>query len=144
LDAESENLLVTIIGKRNESGAQWRRAARAVLKTGLNLHYLKHGPVAALDASNDPLRGAILGSPYQGYLLIGEFDPLQWPNLSLSLLFDVPGIEIAVRFQYGGLDLLADLTLGPPTDVAREWAIKNNYRLMEIPLDEPPDAPSAT
>jgi hypothetical protein len=58
---DGQSLLVKITGKRKGSGPQWRRASRAVLKSGLNLLYLKHGADVALDPFHDPLRKAIMG-----------------------------------------------------------------------------------
>jgi hypothetical protein len=121
-----------MIAKRRNSGDQMRRATRSLLKTGLGLLYLAHGAEAALDSLHDDLRGAIFGDPYEGYLLIGEFDLLRWPNLSVSLLHDLPGIDLGVRLRYGGFDLIADLTLGSASDSVRSWARDNRYQVMDI------------
>lgn len=125
-------VLVELISKRRKSADQWRRATRAILKTGLGLLYLAQGAPAALDPRHDNLRNAILGEPYEGYLLIGEFDLQRWPDLTASLLFDLPGIDIGMRLRYGGLDLIADLTLGPANDAVRSWARDNRYQVMDI------------
>jgi len=125
-------VLIDLISKRRRSGDQWRRATRTVLKTGLGLVYLAHGASGALDPAHDDLRNAILGEPYEGYLLIGEFDLQRWPDLTASLLFDLPGIDIGVRLRYGGLDLIADLTPGPANDAVRSWARDNGYQAMDI------------
>jgi hypothetical protein len=127
-----QSLRVNLIAKRRNSGDQWRRATRSILKMGLGLVYRSGGAATALGAAYDGLRSAIFGDPYEGYLLIGDFDPMQWPSLSASLLGNVPGISQAARLQYGGLDLIADLNLGPANPAVREWAQETGYRLMEI------------
>ena len=123
---------IDIVANRRNSGDQMRRATRSLLKTGLGLIYLAYGAEAAFDQSRDDLRGAIFGDAYEGYLLIGEFDLLKWPNLSVSLLHDLPGIDLGVRLQYGGFDVIADLTLGPANDAVRSWARDNRYQMMDI------------
>lgn len=131
-DKSEDSLLVNVIAKRRNSGDQWRRATRSILKTGLCLLYQSAGPTVALGAAYDRLRGAIFGEAYEGYLLIGKFDPLQWPNLSAGLTGGRPGIGQAARLQYGGLDLIADLNLGPASGVVRGWAQDNGYQVMDI------------
>jgi hypothetical protein len=130
---KSQNTLaVNLIAKRRNSGDQWRRATRSILKMGLGLVYKSGGRELALDGSWDDLRNAIFGYPYEGYLLIGDFDPLRWPSLTASLIQDLPGIGHAARLQYGGLDLIADLDLGPASSAARQWAKNNGFRVMDI------------
>lgn len=75
-ERDGKTLLVTLVSKRKHSGAQWRRATRAVLKIGLGLTYLQHGAPTALGHDFDPVRAAICGEPYEGYLLIGKFGAL--------------------------------------------------------------------
>lgn len=126
------SVLVNLIAKRRNSGEQWRRATRSILKMGLGLVYRSAGAPTALSATYDDLRAAIFGDAYEGYLLIGEFELLRWPSLSASLIGDLPGIGQAARLQYGGLDLIADLSLGPASDVVRGWARDNGYEVMDI------------
>jgi hypothetical protein len=125
-------LQVDLIANRRNSGDQWRRATRSILKTGLGLVYLANGAAAALDPAHDDLRRAILGDPYEGYLLIGKFDLPRWPDLAVSLLHDLPGVDLGVRLRYGGFDVIADLTLGPANDAVRTWARDNHYQVMDI------------
>jgi len=127
-----DSLLVNVIAKRRNSGDQLRRATRSILKMGLCLVYQSRGPTVALSAAYDELRGAIFGDAYESYLLIGEFDPLQWPNLSAGLTGNLPGIGQAARLQYGGLDLIADLNFGPASGAVRGWAQDNGYQVMNI------------
>ncbi len=131
-EREGKSLLVTLISKRKNSGPQWRRATRAVLKIGLGLTYLQRGAAAVLSSQYDPMRAAICGEPYEGYLLTGKFELLRIPNLQVSVLYDIPGIEAAAQLRYGGLDLIADLGLGAPNAEVREWAGDNDYRIMSI------------
>lgn len=131
-EVNAGNLRIDMIANRRNSGDQMRRATRSILKTGLGLIYLAYGAGAALEPVHDDLRAAIFGDPYDGYLLIGEFDLLTWPNLSVSLLHDLPGIDLGVRLQYGGFNLIADLTLGPANDAVRSWARGNRYQVMDI------------
>lgn len=131
-ERDGKSLLVTLIAKRKQSGPQWRRATRAVLKIGLGLTYLHHGAPTALGNGYDPVRAAICGEPYEGYLLIGEFDLTEWPHLNASLLHDIPGVTVGVQLRYGGLNLIADLGLGPAGAAVRKWAEENAYRIMTI------------
>jgi hypothetical protein len=131
-EKSQDTLAVDLIAKRRNSGDQWRRATRSILKMGLGLVYKSGGPRLALDVTHDDLRKAIFGYPYEGYLLIGDFDPMRWPSLTASLIRDLPGIGHAARLQYGGLDLIADLSLGPAPCAAREWAKANGFRVMDI------------
>jgi hypothetical protein len=131
-EADPGNLRIDMIANRRNSGDQMRRATRSLLKTGLGLTYLAYGAETALGAGHDELRGAIFGEPYEGYLLIGELDLLEWPNLSVSLLHDLPGINRGVQLRYGGFDVIADLALGSANDAVRDWAKENSYRIMDI------------
>jgi len=131
-ERDGKSLLVTLIAKRKQSGPQWRRATRAVLKIGLGLTYLYHGAPIALGNGYDPVRTAICGEPYEGYLLIGEFDLTEWPHLNASLLHDIPGVTVGAQLRYGGLNLIADLGLGPASAAVRKWAEENAYRIMTI------------
>jgi hypothetical protein len=131
-ERDGKTLMVTLVSKRKHSGAQWRRATRAVLKIGLGLSYLQYGPATALGRDFDPVRAAICGEPYEGYLLIGKFELLQWPHLNVSLLYDIPGMQAAVQLRYGGLDLIADLGLGPASGDVRGWAQQHGYQVMDI------------
>jgi hypothetical protein len=131
-EVDPGNLRIDMVANRRNSGDQMRRATRSLLKTGLGLTYLAYGAEVALDASHNDLRRAIFGDPYAGYLLIGELDLLKWPDLSVSLLHDVPGIERGVQLRYGGFEVIADLALGPANDAVRRWADGNRYRIMNI------------
>jgi hypothetical protein len=123
---------VTTISMRGQSGAQWRRATRAILKMGLCLICYGYGHEAALDPEWDPLRAAIAGKPYEGYMLIGEFDIFKTPHLKASLLTDLPGMSLAAQLSYGGLDLIVDLYPQPANDEIRAWAKLDKYHVMEI------------
>jgi hypothetical protein len=129
---DAGNLVVTLKSTRRRSGDQWRRVARAVMKLGLNLIYLTYGSEAALDEQFDPLRDAIAGEPYEGYLLIGMFDIYTPPNLEGSLSTDLPGVPLAGALRFGGLHLIAPLSLGPAAPATREWANENSYQVMTI------------
>jgi len=129
---EEEGIVrVTAISKRRRSGDQWRRATRAILKMGLCLVCYGYGHDVALDAEWDPLRAAIAGDPYEGYLLIGEFDVFAMPHLKASLLTDSP-LSLAAQLTYGGLDLVADLHPQAPSADVRAWAKQGKYQVMEI------------
>jgi hypothetical protein len=132
-DEEGEgSVRVKTISKRKQSGDQLRRVARAVMKMGLGLICFGSGHEVALDPDWDPLRAAIGGYPYEGYLLIGEFDILKTPHLTASLSNDLPGMSLAARLAFGGLDLIADLHPQPFNDEVRVWAKEGNYQVMEI------------
>jgi hypothetical protein len=131
-EVDPGNLRIDMIANRRNSGDQMRRATRSLLKTGLGLTYLAYGAEIALDASYDDLRRAIFGEPYEGYLLIGELDLLKWPNLNISLLHNLPGVERGVQLRYGGFDVIADLALGPANEAVRRWAQENGYQVMDI------------
>lgn len=126
------NLVLTLKSTRRRSGDQWRRVARAVMKLGLNLVYLTYGAEAALDKQFDPVRDAIDGEPYEGYLLIGMFDIYTPPNLEGSLITDLPGVSLAAALRFGGLRLIAPLDLGPAAPATREWANESSYKVMAI------------
>lgn len=131
-EADPGNLRIDMIARRQNSGDQLRRATRSLLKTGLGLSYLAYGAETALDAAYNDLRRAIFGDPYEGYLLIGEFDLQKWPDLKVGLRHDLPGIHRGVQLSYGGFEVIADLALGPANAVARDWAHENGYRIMDI------------
>jgi hypothetical protein len=131
-ERDGRSLLITLISKRKNSGPQWRRATRAILKIGLGLTYLHHGAPTALGRDYDPVREAICGEPYEGYLLSGGFELLQTPHLRVSLLHDIPGVTVGAQLRYGGLDLIVDLGLGPTNSAVRRWADENGYRIMPI------------
>lgn len=99
---------------------------------GLGLICYGYGHEAALDSEWDPLRAVIAGAPYEGYMLIGEFDIFKTPHLNASLLTDLPGMSLAAQLSYGGLDLIADLYPQPANSEVRSWANQNKYQVMEI------------
>jgi hypothetical protein len=123
---------VTTIAKRGRSGDQWRRATRAILKMGLCLICCIHGQGEALSSAWDDLRAMIAGEPYEGYMLIGPFDVFAPPHLKASLLTSIPGVTLASRLRFGGLDLIADLEAGPANAEVQAWAQDNDYRVMDI------------
>jgi hypothetical protein len=129
---DTGDVVVTLRSTRRRSGDQWRRVARAVMKLGLNLLYLTHGSNAALDEQFDPVREAIAGEPYEGYLLIGVFDIYTPPNLEGRLSTDLPGVALAAALRFGALHLIAPLDLGPAAPATREWANDSSYQLMAI------------
>lgn len=123
---------VKTISKRRRSGDQWRRTTRALMKMGLGLICYGSGHDVALDPEWDRLRAVIAGESYEGYLLIGEFDIFKTPHLNASLSSDLPGMSLAARLSFGGLDLIADLYPQPANDEVRAWAKKEKYHVMDI------------
>lgn len=57
---------------------------------------------------------------------------LRSPHLHVSLLYDIPGMQTAAQLRYGGLDLIADLGLGPANGDVRGWAEQRDYQVMSI------------
>lgn len=127
-----ESVTVTVIANRQRSGDQFRRAARALLKMGLCLVCYGQGHQAALAPGWNRLRRIIGGAPYEGYVLMGQFDIFKPPHMRANLMTDVPGIEAAAQLQFGGLDLIVDLEPGPVNDDVRAWAERNGYRITDI------------
>jgi hypothetical protein len=129
---EEREVVTTIRYQRRNSGDQWRRTARAVMKFGLNLLYLEQGPDSALASDLDDIREVIRGAPYEGFLLIGPLDITRRPDLTGKIRNGFAGIDLVARLRYGGLDLTAPLVLGPPVAETRAWANSNGYHLMTI------------
>ena len=109
-----------------------KRAARSVMKMGLNLVYLTHSTVPALHVDFDPVRNAVNGEPYDGYLLIDELDIQRPPDFEGSLSRDVPGVTLAAALRYGGLHLIAPVVLEPLSATTREWSAANGYQVMMV------------
>jgi hypothetical protein len=131
-ETSPDTVTVNLVSRRRRSGDQWRRASRAILKIGLGLAYLTKGPEYALHSDWHGTRRVIAGEPYRGYLLITPFDIYTPPHLEASLLFDIPGAAAVARLQFGGLELLADLCLGPARDETRAWAAERQMQVMDI------------
>jgi hypothetical protein len=129
---EEGNIVARIRPNRRRSGDQMRRVARSVMKLGLNLVYMTHGANSALHSDFDPVREAVNGEPYDGYLLIEELDILRPPDLEGSLTHDVPGVPFAAALRFGGLHLIAPMILDPLAAATREWASENDYQVMAI------------
>jgi hypothetical protein len=127
-----ESVTVTAIAKRQRSGDQFRRAARALMKMGLCLVCYGHGHQAALESSWNRLRRIIGGAPYEGYVLMGSFDIHKPPHMTANLITDLPGVTAAAQLQFGGLDLIVDLEPGPVNEDIRSWAECNGYRITDI------------
>jgi hypothetical protein len=142
-ERDEREVVTTIRYQRRNSGDQWRRTARTVMKLGLNLLYLDQGPESALGADLDDIRATVLGASYDGFLLIGPLDLTRRPDLTGKIRNGFAGIELAARLQYGGLDLTAPLVLGPASAGTKEWASSNDYHLMAI-IPSPASPPAAT
>ena len=142
-DRGNREVAATVRHSRRNSGDQWRRTARAVMKLGLNLLYSEQGPESALGADLDDIRGAVLGEPYEGFLLIGPLDFKGPPDLTGKIRTGFARIGLAARLQYGGLDLTAPLVLGPASSATATWAKSNGYDLMTI-SPPPTKSPAAT
>jgi hypothetical protein len=131
-ERQEREVVATIRHKRRGSGDQWRRVARSVMKIGLGLIYLEDGPESALASDLDSVRDAVRGAPYEGFLLIGPFDVYRNPDLTGKIRNDFAGIALSARLEFGGLDLIAPLLLGPASAVTTEWANTNGYDVMTI------------
>jgi len=119
---DADTIVVSITTKRRNSGDQWRRVARAVLKLGLCTIRHEYGEEAALAPELDDARRAIVGDAYTGFLLVSSLDISKSPAFSVTVMADLPGMVDAVAFSYGGLRLGADLGLGAASVETLQWA----------------------
>jgi hypothetical protein len=125
---------VSIATKRRNSGDQWRRVARAILKLGLCTIRHEYGEEAALAPDLDGARSAIVGDPYTGFLLVSALDIARSPDFSVTVTADLPGMADAVDFSYGGLRLVADLGLGAASADTLQWADTEGLNHIAITL----------
>jgi hypothetical protein len=129
---DTDTIVVSIRTKRGDSGGQWRRVARAILKMGLCTIRREKGQEAALSAEWDPARDAVFGESYTGFLLISPLDLQKPPDLRITVTEDIPGMTTAVDFSYGGLRIIAGLGLGTASAETLAWAEDEGLHHMAI------------
>ena len=131
-EKDARTIAVSMALQRRRLGDQWRRAVRAVLKLGLCLLHYGKGAEAALSSEWNPVRRAVYGEPYTGYVLLGPFDVFKPPDLRADVQFDIPGAKTIARLRFGGFEAMTDLGLGPVSEETRAWAVEQGFRVMEI------------
>ncbi len=91
---------------------------RALWKIALGVMYGYLGPAFALDPQWDPLREAVLGAPFSGFLIQAPFHAIIDGQLHVGIRQQTPQSPSAVTFKVGGVILGAPLVPGtsPPDD----------------------------
>ncbi len=89
------------------------RTIRALWKIALGAIWLRDGP-EVLDPKYDALRLAVLGAPFNGYLLQAPFVVRVTRRLDVNVGIDRPENPWAMTFILGGVALAVPLTEGAP------------------------------
>jgi hypothetical protein len=79
------------------------RSARALWKMALAAIW-REDPARALDPQWDPIRCAVLGHLFSGYLLSRQFMAIRTGRLDLAVDIEHPQRPLAVHFRYGGVE----------------------------------------
>jgi len=102
------------------------RTIRALWKIALGAMYLSDA-VSALDRRWDHLRHAVLGAPFQGYLLQLPFRASRSGHLRISVDVNQPESPVAMVFSLGGLGLA--LPIAPGASLPAKTAIDAGWEV---------------
>lgn len=124
------------------------RTIRALWKIALGVIWLGHG-TDALDPKYDALRRAVLGAPFNGYLLQAPFVVRVTRRLDIDVGIDTPEDPWAMRFSLGGVALAVPLSEGAPVRpkdaAAQGWELRSTAATaptairMHLYPDQKPD-----
>ena len=105
------------------------RSARALWKMAL-ASICRADRARALDEQWDPIRCAVLGHKFSGYLLSGQFMAIRTGRLDLAVDIEHPQRPLAVHFRYGGIDLA--LPLLPGAQIPRGEIDDNGWEVQRM------------
>lgn len=112
-----------------------KRSVRALWKMAL-ANICREDPERALDAKWDPIRGAVLGHDFKGYLLSRQFMAIRTQRLDLAVDITDPQQPLGVHFRYGGVELAVPLL--PGRQISQEEVAANGFE-VQLTTERPPD-----
>lgn len=111
------------------------RTMRAMWKIALGCIWLAQGD-DALDPRWDHLRLAVLGAPFEGYLLQAPFVAMSMQGLRVNVHTDMPCNPAAMTFAMGGVAFAVPLAQGAP--ISRPDAARMGLDLHATQTTAPP------
>lgn len=111
VEEDGEGVIFDIRPKNREPQDIVSRSIRALWKMALGVIWLRD-PGQAMSSQWDPVRCAILGYRFSGYLLARPFVAIRTGRLDLAVVPRQPQSPLAVHFRYGGVELAVPLLPG--------------------------------
>jgi hypothetical protein len=111
VEADGDGMIFEIRPKDRDPQDIVSRSIRALWKMALGVMWLRD-PEEATSSEWDPVRCAIVGYPFSGYLLARPFVVMRSRRLDLAVEPRRPQSPVAVHFRYGGVELAVPLLPG--------------------------------